>query len=350
MPRKAKSLTARGVETMKTPGSYADGGGLYFVIRPTGARSWSYSFTSPVTFTRREMGLGSEQAVSLEAARRLAEQARAVVVDGKDPIIERERASAAAAKTAITFGDYAEEFLAFRAKSFVDGPDGKHANQWRSSLRDHAAGLMGLQIDAITVNDVEAVLKPIWHELHDTASKVQNRIETILDAAKAKGYRTGENPARYKGHLEFLDFKKKPRGQRENHPSLPYSLIPELMVELQSRDTATARALEFTILTVSRTEEARSAHRREFDFNTRIWTCPPERMKGRKGARVEHKVPLSRRAMQIAQERIAENSTEKSPSPEGFIFPGERKFAKPRKPRTRPDVSHRNGARCGHVV
>lgn len=298
MVQKINRLSARGLPGITKPGRHADGGNLYLVISPNGGRRWTFLFRWRGKPT--EIGLGGARDVSLARARELATAARARLAEGLDPRSVRTTAGA-------TFGEVADTLFESMESSWRNA---KHRQQWQNTLRDHAAALRPLGVGAITTDDVLAALKPIWATKPETASRVRGRIERVLDAAKAKGLRTGENPARWRGHLDQL-LPKRGRLTRGHHAAMPYAAVPAFMVRLREREALAALALEFTILTAARSGEVLGARRKEFDLKERIWTVPASRMKGGQ----EHRVPLSDRALEIAT-AIGEGD---------FVFPGERR-------------------------
>jgi hypothetical protein len=245
------------------PGVYADGGGLYFCVSPKGSRYWVFRFSWQGR--RPEMGLGPLEELSLANARDAAAAARRMVRAGINPIEARrsERIERAAKRL---FGDVADDL--FKAKS-AEWRNEKHAAQWRASLETGAAALRKLPIDAINTDTILGVLKPIWTEKPETASRLRQRIEAVLDAAKARGLRSGENPARWRGHLEHL-LAKRQRLSRGHFAALPYAGLPALMERLKALNTVAARALEFAILTAARSGEVYGATWGEVDLDARV--------------------------------------------------------------------------------
>ena len=274
-------LHVRKLAGLTRPGVYSDGGGLYLRVRPTGTRSWI--FICMINGKRREMGLGSILDVPLSRAREKAAEARQAFLDGRDPIAERVRVEPESAS--VTFGEFAEALIDDIEAGFRNE---KHRKQWRSTLRTHAAPLTLKPIDGVETDDVLEVLKPIWLDLPETASRVRGRIERVLDAAKAKGHRSGENPARWRGHLDLL-LPRRPKAEKGHHAALPFAGIAKFIEELRARPAVAARALEFTILTAARSGETLGATWGEIDFQAAVWIIPGDRMK----AGIEHQVPLS---------------------------------------------------------
>ena len=236
MARALHKLNARTVATLKRPGRHGDGGGLYLSISNDGRRRWVFLYN--INGKLREMGLGAAQEVSLAAAREKAAAARKLRAEGFDPLIERQRPKT----TVPTFGEAAERFITEMEPQFRNA---KHVAQWRMTLTRYAAPLAGKPVDTITTEDVLAVLRPIWLEKSETASRLRGRIERILDAARAQGHRTGENPARWRGHLDHL-LPRRQRLQRGHHAAMGFADVPEFITKLRQRDAVAARALEFS--------------------------------------------------------------------------------------------------------
>jgi integrase len=312
MGRKAAGLTARKVETVKMPGMYADGGGLYLQVAPTGARTWIYRFQ--LRGRRRDMGLGSAKVYSLAEARQKAADARRLVAEGVDPIEQKaSRAAAAAAEKAkvMTFRQCAEAYVAAHRSGWRNE---KHKAQWVSTLATYVYPALGaVPVDAVDVGLVMKAVEPIWSTKPETASRVRGRIEAVLDWAAARGYRVGENPARWRGHLDKLLPRKTKVRQVEHHAALPFREIPAFMTELRQQQGVAARALELAILTAARTGEVISARWEEFDLAERIWTVPAKRMKAGR----EHRVPLPGPALAVLEQMAAIRQGE-------FVFAGER--------------------------
>lgn len=291
MARAVNKLTARTVSTLNTPGRFGDGDGLYLVVDPTGARRWMLLFRH--SGKQREMGLGSASVVSLMEARRRRDEARRLLADGIDPLAEKRKAKATTTET-VTFGAFADQLVPELSKGFRNA---KHAAQWTSTLNTYPAALKSKPIADVSTDDVLDVLRPIWSEKSETASRVRGRIERVLDAAKAKGLRSGENPARWRGHLDQLLAKRK-RLTRGHHTALPFEDVPAFMLELRKREAVSAMALEFCILTAARTGDVIGARWGEIDRKNKLWTVPGERMKAGR----EHRVPLCDRALAILAE------------------------------------------------
>ncbi|XYD07071.1 integrase arm-type DNA-binding domain-containing protein [Methylobacterium sp. NMS12] len=291
MARAVNKLTALGVSRTKDPGRYGDGAGLYLVIDPGGARRWIMIFRH--AGRQREMGLGSAAVVSLADARKRRDEAHRLIAEGRDPIAERKRPDLATAK-AVTFGAFADALIPELVKGFRNA---KHGAQWTSTLNTYAASLRSKPITDITTDDVLAVLSPIWTTKNETAARVRGRIEKVLDAAKAKGLRTGENPARWRGHLDQL-LSKRRKLARGHHTALPFKDVPAFVATLRGRSGISAKALEFSILTAARVGEVLECPWSEIDLKAKVWTVPASRMKAER----EHRVPLSPRALEILAE------------------------------------------------
>ncbi|MDN4986564.1 tyrosine-type recombinase/integrase [Bradyrhizobium sp. WYCCWR 13022] len=282
----ASKLTARKVETAK-PGKYSDGGNLYLVVSDTGARKWVLRFTW--RGRAKEMGLGSAANVPLTDAREKAASARRQIAQGLNPIEERKRDGGIP-----TFGEMADDVREALSAGFRNE---KHKAQWKSTLETYAATLRGKPVDTIATDDVLAVLKPIWTTKAETASRVRGRIEKVLDAAKAKGFRDGENPARWRGHLDHL-LPKPLKLARGHHPAMPYEEVAAFIADLRQREATAALALELCILTAARSGEVLGMQWSEVDLDKKVWTVPAERMKAGR----EHRVPLSSRAVAILRQ------------------------------------------------
>ena len=302
MPRKlSNALTPLAVKNAK-PGRHADGGGLHLLVKESGARSWVYRFM--LKGKARDIGLGAAsgpETISLATARDKAAALRLQVKAGVDPLAERHRGAAEALATAqaaqiagITFKAVAEAHIAANEASWRND---KHRQQWRNTLASYVYPVMGeVPVADIGTAHVLKILEPIWQNKPETASRIRGRIETVLDAAKARGYRDGENPARWRGHIAQI-LPARSRLTRGHHKAMPYAAIPAFMAQLREREATAALALEFVILTATRTSEVLGATWAEVDLDKAIWTVPATRMKAGK----EHRVPLSPRAVEILE-------------------------------------------------
>lgn len=283
--RKINVLYARSVSTLTKRGMHADGQGLYLYVGDS--KRWTFIFQWEGK--RKEMGLGSLLSVSLADARKAAQEARDHLKAGRNPIEERKRPVA----LDTTFGAAADALIASLEEGWRNQ---KHRQQWRNTLSTYAADLRPKQVSEITTDDVRAVLAPIWTTKPETASRVRGRIERVLDAAKAQGLRSGENPAAWRGHLSLL-MSKQSKLSRGHHRALPFEAMPDLMKALSASPHLSAKALEFTILTAARTTEALKAKWDEIDLDKKVWTVPADRMK----AGLLHRVPLSPEAVTLLE-------------------------------------------------
>ncbi|MBA4755065.1 MAG: site-specific integrase [Sphingobium sp.] len=299
MPKKlSNALTPLSVKNAK-PGRHADGGGLHLLVKESGARSWVYRFM--LNGKSRDIGLGpaGPDGISLANARDARDALRLKVKAGIDPLEERQRetaealAAAQAAKVAgITFQAVAETYIGANEESWRND---KHRQQWKNTLATYVYPVIGdLPVAEVATSHVLQILEPIWKTKAETASRVRGRMETILDTAKARGYREGENPARWRGHIALI-LPARSRLTRGHHKAMPYEAISDFVGALRKRKAVAALALEFTILTAARTGEVIGATWDEVELDKAIWTVPASRMKAGK----EHRVPLSPRAVEI---------------------------------------------------
>jgi integrase len=288
-------LTVTELRTL-TPGWHCDGGGLYAFVASPGTGSWVFRSGG------KNMGLGSIAVVSLAEARERARACRELRAAGIDPRAKRDAERTAAkveAAKAFTFDQAAERYIATHAPAWRNP---KHRQQWRNTVATYCSPVIGaLPVGAVDVGLVLQILEPIWSEKPETAGRVRGRIEAILDWAKARGYRDGENPARWKGLLDKLLPKRSKIRRVKHHPALPYIELPAFLAALRKRLGVAARALEFAILTASRSGEVRGATFGEVDFAAKVWIVPAGRMKGGR----EHRVPLGPRALAIVDEMMA---------------------------------------------
>ena len=299
-------LSARKVQTAK-PGKIGDGGGLWLTIHPNGARYWSFRYKMPGG-RPREMGMGSESDVTLAEAREAARENRRLIRAGIDPITHKNAAQAE--QRGMSFADVAALYLEAHADTWRNE---KHRAQWGATLRTYVFPKIGsMGVNMIGVGDVLAVLEPIWREKPETASRVRGRIEAVLDYAAARHWRTGDNPARWSGHLDTLLPERAKVRKPQHHPALPWRDLPGFMADLTKQPGTAARALAFTIYTAARTSEVLGATWAEIDLAARMWTIPAERMKASR----EHRVPLSDGAMAILAEMVAHRRRDTSP-----VFP-----------------------------
>ena len=294
MPKRAQGLSSRGVQTAKTPGMFADGNGLYLQVTPSGAKSWIFRYS--IAGKRREMGLGPVALVPLSEARDKALSLRRDVFSGIDPLEAKKAQAAAAIASAVHAITFRECCAAYIDVMRAGWQNEKHAAQWTSSLATYAYPLIGdVTVSLIDTPMVLMVLEPIWTTKTETASRVRGRIESVLDWAKVRGYRDGENPARWKGHLELILPSKGVVAPVEHHTALPYTDVPTFWRRLTAQDGMGARALELCILTATRSGEVLGARWSEIDLDARVWTIPAGRMK----AGAEHRVPLANAAVTL---------------------------------------------------
>jgi integrase len=298
--RQGNRLTARMVEQLKRPGYYGDGGGLVLRVGDGGSKAWLFRYKTHGRV--REMGLGPARDVSLAEARERAREARRLRRVGIDPIdAKRERQTAGRLDAAkmITFAQCAAAYIENHRAAWKNQ---KHAAQWEATLRTYAYPVFGnLPIAAVDTALVVKVLDAIWTTKPETASRLRGRIEAVLDFAKVRGYRVGENPARWKGHLkEALPAVSRVR-KIKHHAALAYAEIGAFMAELRKRQGGAADALEFAILTAARTGEVIGVRWPEIDMAQRTWTVPAARMK----AGVEHRIPLSEQALVVLRRAAA---------------------------------------------
>jgi integrase len=324
MARAIHKLTAREVETIVKPGRHSDGGGLYLFISPDGRRRWTFMYTW--RGKQREAGLGrapekkaakakeaeSRDVVLLKAAREKAAEGRSLLKSSLDPIAEWNKPDAEAVAT---FGEAADDFLEAHKGGWRND---KHKAQWTMTLTTYCETIRKTPVDAIDTEAVLSVLKPLWTRAPETASRLRGRIEAVLDAAKARGFigRNEANPARWRGHLDKL-LPKRSKLARGHHAAMPYAEVPAFVAELRQREAPAARALEFAILTATRSGETLAAHWDEIDLEAKVWTVPAERTKAAR----EHRVPLSDRALAILAEMKAARTGD-------HVFPG----LKPKRP------------------
>ena len=296
MARQQQRLSALQVSKLTKPGLYGDGGGLTLQISPTGAKSWLFRYM--VAGKPHGMGLGPTHTVSLAEARVKALEARRQLLDGINPLEAKKRnqiATALANAKMMTFDQCAEAYILAHKAGWKNA---KHGDQWTNTLKAYASPVFGhLPVAEIDTGLVVKCLTPIWESKTETASRVRGRIESVLGWATTSGYRTGENPARWKGHLENLLATISKASRAKNHPSLPWQRIGAFMSALRAREGVSARAVEFAILTACRSGEVRGARWSEFDTAGKLWTIPAERMKAKR----EHQVPLSDAALALLE-------------------------------------------------
>jgi integrase len=315
---KAKALLAKG-----EPWRHADGAGLYLVVTGKGTGWWMFRYSAGGK--QREMGLGpadpeGREGHTLADARRRADAVRGDVLEKRDPLAERaaDAAKAAAQEAARrTFREVAEAFIDGKAAEWSNA---KHRAQWTSSLATYAYPVLGaMPVVAIGLDDVRRALIPIWTSKAETAVRVRGRIEAVLDFATVHGWRTGPNPARWQGNLKLAGLPSRAKvAPVQHHPALPWQELPAFMVQLRAAPATSARALEFLILTATRTGEVLGAKWSEIDTDAAMWTVPRERMKAGK----EHRVPLSDAALAVLQEMAVARDPDDIAG-DGYLFPGQ---------------------------
>jgi integrase len=300
---------------------HPDGGGLYLQVSASGAKSWIFRFM--LDHRAREMGLGPADTIPLAEARKRAAECRRMRHDGIDPIearrAGRDQKRLEAAK-ALTFDACAAAYINAHKTTWKNA---KHRVQWSNTLKTYASPVFGgLPVQAVDTGLVMKALEPIWSEKPETASRLRGRIEAVLDWAKVSGYRQGENPARWRGHLDHLlpapskakRAKRRATGKGEHHAAMAFDLVPAFLAELREREGVSARALEFTILTAKRTKEVIGACDGEFSLTDRVWTIPAGRMKGER----QHRVPLSPAAVAV----LVKMGVDPVAHPDRYAFPG----------------------------
>ena len=309
---KLNSLT---VKRLSKPGAYPDGGNLYLRITPSGGKSWCFRYKrrNPVTGAdvTHWVGLGSEELLSLAEARARALEYRKLVRNGGDALaVERARRAGHAGGR-----PFFEVMAAYLEAHRAGWRSEKHAREWQTTLERHAARLLPLSITAIDTGAVLAVLRPLWNEKTETASRLRGRIEAVIDYATARGWRVGENPARWRGHLAKLLPQRSKVAAVAHHAAVRWQDIGRVMARLAESQGTGARCLQFLILTAARSGEARGARWSEIDLDGGLWTVPAERMKAGR----DHRVPLSEPALAILREMMALRRR-----PDGLVFPGGR--------------------------
>lgn len=291
MARHIYRLSDVKIRALRKKGLHADGLGLYLRVRESGNKSWIFRFA--IAGRRRDMGFGGYPAVPLTAARDLAKEAQIAIQRGIDPVEARlDRVAGIRSQAKVTtFGEAGRRYFDAHEAGWKNE---KHRWQWRQTLEDVAGPILGeMSVAAIDTNHVLKVLEPIWHKTPETATRLRGRIEAVLDWSKARGLRNGENPARWRGHLDHLLPAPAKFRKIKHYAALPWRELPEFMCELRAVQSISARALEFTILTAARTGETIGATSREIDPRAATWTIPAGRMK----AGVEHRVPLTTAAL-----------------------------------------------------
>ena len=307
-------LTALHISRHKS-GSICDGGGLWLVVSG-GSRLWEMRFKSPVTGKRRQMSLGSACDLSLSDARARASDCRKMLESGLDPISEREKDKAARKLEAgVTFEDVARRYIKEQAPAWKDR---KAVDTWSGSLSLHVFPVFGGKaVKIVDTQDVLAVLRPIWTEKTETAGRLRGRIERILDYARAQGWREGENPARWRGHLSATLPTPSKLMKAQHHKAVGWKDIAPVITALCVSEGIAAKAVRFCCLTAARSGEVRNAVWSEIDMAAQIWVIPDHKMKAGR----EHRVPLSSDAMAI----LREMEPLRDLSASDLVFPGQRR-------------------------
>lgn len=312
--RTLNKLSARSVDAKRKPGLYGDGGGLWLQVSPSGSKSWLFRFM--LRGRAREMGLGSYLTVTLNEAREAAGAQRKILAAGIDPIQARNDGASRSrleAARAMTFRQCADAYVKTHRAAWKNA---KHASQWKNTLETYAYPVLGdMPVQSVDTDAVLRVLTPIWETKTETASRLRGRIESVLDWAKARGLRAGDNPASWRGHLKKLLPERSKVTPIEHHPALPYVKLPAFIAALRKQDGIAARALEFTILCASRTSEVIGAKWAEVDLAEKVWTVPGARMKGRRDKPRPHRVPLPPRAVALLREMAKIKTSD-------YLFPG----------------------------
>jgi integrase len=306
MARAIHRLSARQVNALTEPGRYADGGGLYLVVTKTGTKNWVFKFE--LEGRAREMGMGSASAISLAQAREKAADARKLLAEGRDPLEERRASETAQKAASVTFGAFADQYIRDQRSGWKNA---KHRQQWENTIGDaYCATIRRRPIADVGTDDILEVLNPRWQDTPETARRLRMRLERILDAARARGLRQGENPARWRGHLDHLLPRQVTK--KQHFAAMDFRQVPAFMAELKTRPAAAALAFRFLILTATRTSETLGARWGEIDLDARVWTIPASRMKAGKA----HRVPLPDVALEVLEQA-------KGLHPE-LVFPGPR--------------------------
>jgi integrase len=297
-------LTAKKVERVKAPGRYHDGHGLYLQVRNTTNKSWLLRFERDGK--ERWYGIGPTHTVTLKEARERARAARLLLLDNIDPIDHRrgERAKLAAAKMqAITFR---EAMRRYHALHEAEWRNRKHAAQFLSSLETYARPILTMTVDQIGTPEVLRCIEPNWMTKWETMNRVRGRIERILDWCKVRNFRSGDNPAAWRGHLKEALPARAKVAKVEHHPAPSYTEVPAIVAALRTREAIAARALEFAILCASRTGEILHAKWSEIDWNAKMWVLSPDRMKSGRQLRVA----LSQRALDLLRSLPVEDGND----------------------------------------
>jgi integrase len=312
MTRSIHRLSSMAIAKQKKPGTYADGGGLWLQVTENGSKSWSFRFM--LNGRAREMGLGALHTIDIAKARDEARRCRELLLQRVDPIERRNTERAAnvvASNSAKTFDDCADAYIAAKRPGWSNP---KHADQWTNTLAMYASPVFGkLPVHAVHTELIVQALNKIWTTKTETATRVRQRIEAVLDWATVSGFRKGDNPARWGGHLEHKLTNPAKLKDVENLPALPFAQIAAFLIDLRKQEGVAARAMEFMILTAVRTGPVRLAGWDEIELEERAWNIPAAHMK----IKNDHRVPLCSRAIAILEEMKQFRSDDQP-----FLFPG----------------------------
>ena len=306
-----EKLTATGVAKQTKPGRYADGGGLYLLVKPDGRKTWVFRWRDRVTGKLRDKGLGAygRHDVMLAEARQEAGKCRRMVRNNQDPIEEKRQqrldAKLAYAKR-LTFGDCISRYVDAHKAGWKNP---KHATEWPASLDRYAGKLKDLPVAAIDTGLVIQCIEPLWATKTETMTRVRQRIEAVLAWATVRGYRSGDNPAQWRNHLDKLLPAPNKLKNVQHLAALPYTEVGAFMAKIRAKGSHAAKALELQILTATRPGEVVGSTWDEFDLDAKVWTIPKDRMKADK----EHEIPLSPQAVKLLRklDRVTD-----------FVFPG----------------------------
>jgi integrase len=304
--RQTNRLSAPKVRALATPGRHADGAGLYLVVDPNGAKRWAFLFRWDGKL--KEMGLGGVLGVSLAKAREKAADARALVADGVNPIEARK-----AERAIPTFGELADQTVTLVAK---ESRNPKHVAGWKLTLGTYCEPIRAKPVDKVTREDIVSILRPLADRTPETASRLRGRIERVMGAAIAKGYRKGPNPALWRDNLKH-DLPARAKLTRGHHTALPFIELPAFMARLRDREAMAALSVEFLILTAARSSEVMGVRWSEIDLDSKIWTVPAARMKAGR----EHRVPLSASALKVLEKAAEGRAKGRDGRPGAYVFP-----------------------------
>jgi integrase len=310
----ANKLSAIAVRSLRIPGKYGDGGGLWLIVTTPERRAWVLRYMRQGR--SHEMSFGNARDVTLAEAREKAAEARRLLAQGIDPLDHRQAAKGAQPATVANVTTFAQAADRYVAQNEAGWRNPKHRQQWRNTLATYASPHIGeLPVADVDTTAVLRVLQPIWTQKPETASRVRGRIEAVLDFARVQGWREGSNPAAWRGHLALVLPPKAKVRRVEHHAALDWREVPAFIVKLRERDSVGARALEFAILTAARSGEVRGARWPEIDLDAALWTVPAGRMKAGR----QHRVPLSDAACDVLRGVAA-----MSEDHHGYMFPGQR--------------------------